>query len=1326
MSGRLPRRKWPWHLAGVLGVSMVLLGAAVILFLRSEAGSPLLRRLVVRRLESLTGGRVELGGVSVSWFSLRVTLNDLVIHGREPAGSEPFLAADKVQAALRVDSFWGRKVSLDELTVDRPRVHLRVDQNGSNNVPRPRTAGISSFGSEKLFELGARRVALNNGWVLYNDVRKPLAMEGTGLYFGLVAGGPLLYLGTLEWQSFQFTAKRFLPMTAGISARFSLSREGLVVEQALVNLGRSRVDLQAQMQDFSSPQWTFRYRGWFNLLDYREIMRSPHAPAGRADVHGQGSWAAGQLRSTGQFAAQDITANYYPIFHAAGLTSRGGFRLNNQGVDLPDFTAEAFQGAVHGQVTLRFEGVRFRALTHLQNIRLASVLPAVSHHGFPVDQLHWDALVSGNTVETWTGAFQHFEVSGQVEWSAPGVVAAAHLPVNGHWDFSYRYDPQILTIKSGSLETPSTHASVAGVFQRRDTALDVHFETAALESYADFINAIRGVDAHSAGALPVFAGSGRWEGKVTGPAGAPTFAGHARGEGVRYDGLLFDLLEGDTSYSPQQLMIAHGSARRGAMDVGIDATVALTQWVFLPDNAWSADVNLEATPLEEVQQLVGTSYPVRGQVQGQFHGRGTRAEPTVTGLFDMAAAQAYGVSFQRLRGQISATPNQVRIADAELRLFPAGSDTRGVGIVTGSAGYDFAQHTISADLVGASLQLSKFEKLSFPRFAVDGRVSFRLKASGSLTAPEGEGTFRVVDLQVGQAVIGSFDGALTSDGRTAHLELRSAMPSGEISGGYTLGLSDPYPLNGQIQIKNIDLDPMLLTGLELGAIHGHGKADGVIALTGDLQHPERIVLDANFSRLLFSYASVQLQNAGPVHFRSSRESLIIDQAAFRGQDTDIEFKGQVGLLGHRALNLQLNGALDLRLLSGYVSGLTTGGKAQINGSFQGFLDRPRINGRIHVENAFARVADFPTGLEAMKGDLVFDDTRLFFNEVTAEAGGGTLHLSGSVNYAERPLRYDISARSDKTRIRYPEGMSWLAGGNLRLVGTKNAAVLSGKVAVERLTLSQGLEVAGTLVVEKQAIYGRPTSSPFLRNLQFEIEAVSTPDTRMQWPGAELAAEADLFVRGTWEHPIILGHIHVLFGDLLFRGNRYRVARGDINFANPFRLDPVVNVEATTTIQQYEITLNFSGPASKLTLAYRSDPPLPSTDIVTLLALGQTTGVHGGAATQTTGLGASALLTEAVSSQVGGRLERLFGITSLRVDPALTTVGSPTGQTGAARVTVQQRVTPNLTVTYVSNVGSTQQQVIQMEYNLSRAISIVALRDYNGTFGIDVKIKKRFP
>ena len=145
--------------------------------------------------------------------------------------------------------------------------------------------------------------------------------------------------------------------------------------------------------------------------------------------------------------------------------------------------------------------------------------------------------------------------------------------------------------------------------------------------------------------------------------------------------------------------------------------------------------------------------------------------------------------------------------------------------------------------------------------------------------PQGEGNFRVVDFRIGQAVIGSFDGNLTSDGHAAHLELSSSMTTGEISGGYTLGLGDPYPLDGKVSIKNIDLDPFLLSALHLQLLNAHGKADGEIAMNGALGHPENLVIDTRFSRLLFNYANVQLENVGPVHLHSSRDSLQIVRSA---------------------------------------------------------------------------------------------------------------------------------------------------------------------------------------------------------------------------------------------------------------------------------------------------------------------------------------------------------------------------------------------------------------------------------------------------------------
>jgi translocation and assembly module TamB len=1325
---RHPIWNWIIHTPWVLTVIAIL---SVIVFFGSGTGNPLLSRLIVRRLQSMTGGKVEFRALSVQWMSMRITIKGLVIHGKEPAGTEPLLTANEVEARLRVDSFWGRKVSLEELFVREPHLHIRVDKTGSTNVPGPRRSSNKPV-RDTLFALNIQRLQIEDGWIFYNDVMAPLVVKGGKLKLSLDAGGTTenpLYVGNLEWQSVQFTSKPFQPLPVNLSAKFTFWRDGFTLEQGMLNAGRSHLDAQAEMSNFAKPQWSFRYRGWTELLDFRETLRNPLVPTGRVDFRGEGQLVDGQYKGSGSYSGYNI-ALPYTEFHTTGLTSHGSYKIDSRGLEIPDFFAGAFGGSVTGRVTLRFDGLQFRADTHVQNTRLSGVLPAIEHRGFPIDELHWDARMTADTVETWTGAFEHFEISVKTVWNPPEQTAERHQPVSAAWKFSYRFDPNILAIQSGEFETPSSHGTIDGVLAPRNSTLVMRLETSALESYKDFIDALRGAKPGSADAATPISGSATWDGKILGPSGKPAFQGHLRGERVRYDGVFLDYLDGDLTYSPVQLSLAHGHARRGDMETDVDTTLSLTDWSFLPENEWTAEVNFEKIPVENMQQLIGWSYPVSGRLTGQFHGRGTRAEPSVTGLFDLADANVYGLAFNRLRGQLNMQPDEVRIADAELRFFPLGKESgRGAGIITGSAGYRFADQTIIAELAGAALPLENFEKLQSARFPVGGQVSFRLKARGPLRAPIGDGTARLVDLRVGQVVIGSFDASLNSDGHTAHLELGSSMSTGEISGGYTLGLADPYPLSGKVSIKNMNLDPFLLTAMHLGKLDGHANADGDISLNGSLKHPESIVIDAKLSRLALNYANVRLENTGPVHLRSSKDSLEIDPATLRGTDTNLNIEGSVRFTGKGSLNLRLNGAVDLRLISGFAPDFDARGPAQINASFEGTLDRPRITGRVHIQNASVREADFPTGLSAIQGDIVFDATRLYFENVSAEAGGGKLQLSGSVNYAESPLRYDVTLHSDRLRIRYPVGMSWLVGGSLRLTGTPTAGVLSGRVTIDRVTLTQGLEVAGMLVSAKEGITGPSTSSPFLRNLQFDVEAVSVPDARMEWPGAGLQAEANLRVRGTWEHPILLGHIHILSGDLYFAGNRYRVTRGDLNFANPFRLDPVVNVEATTNIQQYEITLNFNGPASKLTLAYRSDPPLPANDIITLLALGQTSSestARSGGASQSNTAGASAILSEAISSQFGGRVERLFGITRFRVDPGLTTLGSSTsGQNAAARVTVEQQIARNLTITYVSNVGSTQEQVIQVEYNVDRNVSIVGLRDYNGTFGIDIKIKKRF-
>jgi len=157
-----------------------------------------------------------------------------------------------------------------------------------------------------------------------------------------------------------------------------------------------------------------------------------------------------------------------------------------------------------------------------------------------------------------------------------------------------------------------------------------------------------------------------------------------------------------------------------------------------------------------------------------------------------------------------------------------------------------------------------------------------------------------------------------------------------------------------------------------------------------------------------------------------------------------------------------------------------------------------------------------------------------------------------------------------------------------------------------------------------------------------------------------------------------------------------------------------------------VTIDFSGPASHLALNYRSDPPLPDTDIVALLALGSPGEGSGlrSAPGSAQNYGATALLSEAISSGIGGRIEHLFGISSFRVDPFVA--GTATESNAAARVTIQEQITRDLEITYSTNAAtSNQYQLIQVEYALKRGLSVEFLRDINGTYGFDIKWVKHF-
>jgi translocation and assembly module TamB len=76
---------------------------------------------------------------------------------------------------------------------------------------------------------------------------------------------------------------------------------------------------------------------------------------------------------------------------------------------------------------------------------------------------------------------------------------------------------------------------------------------------------------------------------------------------------------------------------------------------------------------------------------------------------------------------------------------------------------------------------------------------------------------------------------------------------------------------------------------------------------------------------------------------------------------------------------------------------------------------------------------------------------------------------------------------------------------------------------------------------------------------------------------------------------------------------------------------------------------------------------------------------------------------------------------VKIDPAFVgTLGN-----SSARITIQEQISKQITATFATNVNSTAQQLIQVQYDLTYTSSIVVTRDENGVFSVVYKLRRRY-
>jgi autotransporter translocation and assembly factor TamB len=222
--------------------------------------------------------------------------------------------------------------------------------------------------------------------------------------------------------------------------------------------------------------------------------------------------------------------------------------------------------------------------------------------------------------------------------------------------------------------------------------------------------------------------------------------------------------------------------------------------------------------------------------------------------------------------------------------------------------------------------------------------------------------------------------------------------------------------------------------------------------------------------------------------------------------------------------------------------------------------------------------------------------------------------------------------------------------------------------------------------------------------------------------ARLQVVPDLKISGTLAAPILNGRAEVTEGEIIFRGKSFAVTTGVVDFINPFRIEPTLDVVSQSRIRQWLVTLSLSGTPDRLAFKLSSDPPESDNDILSLILFGRTqTEFAGGdtAGSQTT----TQMLAALVATAWGDSLKKSTGVDILELE-----TGNRDNSEDPERiqVTVGKKLGRRLTIKYA--VESTNGEMIQRaisEYRFFEKLLASGYQDTKGDYGGELLFRIEF-
>jgi len=1258
--------------------------------------------------------------VRLSGWSPAIDMYDVIVAGAAPYENPPVLQIDHFSLEARIVSLIQRKWYLRDAVIDHPVARVLLTKDGRANLPSLKGAAQNLA----VFVIGVRHLTLVKGEIYYNDRKSLLDTDLHNLEFrGGFDPGKRRYSGAFSYKDAKIRSQNFKPIIHNLEAEFDAASDRVDLKHGLLTSSVSQVRFAATLNDYSQPKVTAEYQLTLDTRELRRILKEAPLPDGIVKMIGSAKFESGgdapilqKLTLNGGLSSGGLhidTTTMHTLVR--NITAR--YALQDGDAEFRELKAEVLGGRIDGSLEMHdvtgAQASELHAVFH--DVALASVQTLADPKS--ARNLHLTGTANAAVEARWRKAFGMLTL--HTDATLKGAIVPSRsveenpanvgVPFEGDVHGDYSAAAQTVSSSNSLIRTPHTHVRLNGTVSHT-ASLEVQVRSDDLREI-ETAAGIFGVMPQPLG----LAGAAAFTGTVRGSAADPQINGIFSATSLKVKETEWHTVRTNLEARPSRVALSDAELipanRRGRFTFDMD--VGLDQWVFRNTSPIRLNLVASQMDLSGLKRLAGVQAPVAGSLDANVSLHGSEMNLIGHGAITLTQATLFGEPVQSARLDFQGTGGEIR-ARLGLQL-PAGK-------LDSTFTYFPKQRAYNGQLQATGVLIDQLPVLHARHLNLTGTLNLTAKGNGTLDNPGVQLKAQMPRLALGDQTLSGIllEADVTNHVATVALDSQAQAlnVSTFVRGRGRINLTGDYETETVFDSSSISLLPLIAAYFPAQSPDLTGQMEIHATIKGPLKNKEQLNARLTIPTLWLKYKNkVELAAAEPVQLDYTKGVLTFQKTAIRGAGTDLEVEGTIPFATTAPISLLAQGTVDLGVAQLLYPDITSSGRMLLNIAGTGRGATKNVQGHIEVVDAAVSRKDLFAGLQNGNGFLTLTNNRLEIDSFQGKVSGGTVKITGGVTYWPSP-QFNLALTANGVRTSQAEGIHEGLDANLVLVGSSQSAVLRGQARLTEVSFSPSFDFSEvTNIVGRTRGLTVPPDS-FLRKVNLEVSMASSEDLNLATSKFSLQGTANLRIRGTAAEPAATGRVNLTGGDLVFRGNRYFIEPSTIDFVDPYGIEPRLNLAVSTKVQDYDIRLTLRGSMDRLRTTYSSEPALPPADIINLLVFGNT------AAFQTANPtlrnpDAQSLIASSVASQITNPVENIVGISRLSIDPVLgSNQTNPT-----ARVTIQQRMTANLFVTFATDAASTQRQVIKLEYQATPRFAISGVRDQNGGFAFDIRLRK---